>query len=147
MGKDKDKDTDPFDELEIDESILATTDDSIATTYAPPPSIPKGTKLTLPAHIKRSHKQEEDTWHYQILVCAEDTLYLRCGSRRMADLKRNKLYNARTYLKYSENLRLRDPTHKSELDHWTLCVEEFKDGWYVVARNLKLDEWTTDKPE
>ena len=142
---------DPFAELEIDETILAHEEEKgfeiNDEDFLLPVLKPGDLKVSLPAHIKRSHKAEEDEWHFGILCAASDQVVLRVGTREAAALKRNKLYNARTYLKYSEANRLQDPTHRSELDNWTLVLKEHNKVWYVVAINLKLDnEWTEEAP-
>lgn len=138
MGKD------PFENLNLDGQDMKPLEDKFfeddQELPAPPNVSAKEAQPSLPAHIKRSHPREEELWRMNILPSATDQLSLKIGSKRKAQQMRNRLYNARTYLKYSDKIRVDDPTYKNPLDDWTLLIEERKGIWYIIALNLHLDE-------
>jgi len=133
-----------LDNLKADTDLLVPEDDEFFTDpeeLSPAaPQILKPQKSSLPAHIKRSHKTEEDEWNFGILTSHTNKLALRVGTKEQAQLKRNRLYNARTYLKYVEKTRRDLLAYEGPLDDWTLCLQERGSVWYVVALNLKLEE-------
>ena len=145
MGKDR-KPT-MLDDLNVDADLLKP--EELEEFFEAGPSIPvpvnTATNVSLPAHIKRSHKIEEDEWKFSILCSSSNRISLRVGTKEQAILKRNRLYNARTYLKYSEKNRLGLPVYEGPLDDWSLSLQELEDGWYIIAINLKLHEgWQED---
>ena len=135
MGKDK-LGSNLLDDLQVDENLITPEDEEPFFQENP---VLNSQKSSLPAHIKRSHKIEEDEWNFGILTSHVEKLSLRVGTKERAQQKRNRLYNARTYLKYTERGRLNMPVYEGPLDDWTLCLEERDGTWFVVALNLKLD--------
>jgi hypothetical protein len=134
-----------LDNLKVDEKLLkpeaepdwAEAEDDLTL----PRLATQDTKSSLPAHIKRSHKKEEDEWNYIILPTASVRLSLKAGSEAQARLKRNKLYNARTYLKYVHKIQHEQAAYTGPLDDWTLVLENKEGVWYIVALNISVDEW------
>ena len=142
-----------LDDIEIDEKILKPEEEEIFEEQEEQqeqlalPHDPAAAKFTLPAHIKRSHRTEEDDWNFNILTASKNRLSLKVGTKEMAKHKRSKLYNARTYLKYIERLRVDDPTYCSPLDDWTLILQEREGCWYIVALNTKLSDGWEEESE
>jgi hypothetical protein len=140
---------DKLSDLDVDAKLLIPEDDeesfeeelTLSELIGPKPQ-----KDSLPAHIKRSHKTEEDEWNYSILTSHSDKLVLKVGTREQAQQKRNRLYNARTYLKYVEKIKHGLPVYEGPLDDWTLCLTERAGVWCIMALNLKLKEgWVEEE--
>ncbi len=131
---------DSLDDLEADESLLSPDEQAVFNADVGIAAALGRKPIHLPAHIVRSHKMEEDEWNFSILTAAKDRLSLKVGSKEKARQKRTRLYNARTYLRYVERMRLKEIAYEGPLDDWTLMLEENDGVWYVVALNIKLNE-------
>ena len=135
------KSKDPFEELEVDESLLKPKSDEIFEEAQAPVLSEEDKKFRLPAHLSRSHKREEDDWNYNILTSNKNRLRLKVGTHEMAINKRRKLYSARSYLKYVWKLQHELPVYEGPLDDWTLMIQHYGEDWYVVAINIGIEEF------
>ncbi len=134
-----------IDSIEVDETILTPKPEKRFETEEPSLlEIEQDNKeqqqryKDTPRHLKRkSLVIEKQEWIEYILTAPTDLIALRVGSQKAANIKRTRLYHARTVLVFEraiQCLEANDP-----LNSWSLAVELKGTCYYVVATRMNTD--------